>query len=225
MDEYISEKEQIDRLREWWRANGWYLLGGAALGLIALFGYRQFQAYEHGVAENASALFRQLESAAADDNLAEVERIAGTLAAEYAGSPYADHASLMIARMVLVSDTERAAAQLRSVMERTGDEDLAVIARLRLARVLAYQEKYSDALTLLQQPAPSAFSARIAEIRGDILLAQGDTNGARAAFAEALVTDGSDLLDRSMVQMKLGSLLGAVGSSPVVDPAAIGGEG
>jgi predicted negative regulator of RcsB-dependent stress response len=225
MDEYLSEKEQVDRLREWWRANGWYLLGGAALGLIALFGYRQYQAYEHGIAENASVLFRQLESAAADDNLAEVERIANTLSQDYAGSPYADHASLMVARMLLVSDTERAAGELRSVMDRTTDDELAVIARLRLARVLAYQEKFADALALLREPAPSAFSARIADIRGDILLAQGDTNGARAAFAEALVADGSDLLDRSMVQMKLGSLLSTIGSSPVVDPAAIGGEG
>jgi predicted negative regulator of RcsB-dependent stress response len=225
VDEYISEKEQLERLRDWWRSNGWYLLGGAALGLLALLGYRQYHAYMDGRAENASVLYRQLESAAADDNLAEVERLANSLHQDFVNSPYADHASLMVARMVLVSDTQRAADELRRVMDNTSDDELANIARLRLARVLAYQERFSEALELLQIPEPGPFAARIAEIRGDILLAQGDINGARASFAEALVADGSDLLDRSVVQMKLSNLLNTPASSPIVNPAAVGGEG
>jgi predicted negative regulator of RcsB-dependent stress response len=110
-------------------------------------------------------------------------------------------------------------------MDNTSDDELANIARLRLARVLAYQERFGEALELLQLPEPGPFAARIAEIRGDILLAQGDINGARAAFAEALVAVGSDLLDRSVVQMKLSNLLNTPASSTIVNPAAVGGEG
>ena len=35
MDEFLSEKEQIDQIRGWWRENGWYLIGGVALVLLA----------------------------------------------------------------------------------------------------------------------------------------------------------------------------------------------
>ena len=31
MDEYLSEKEQIEQIKQWWNDYGWYLLGGAAL--------------------------------------------------------------------------------------------------------------------------------------------------------------------------------------------------
>ena len=46
MDEYLSDKEQVERLRQWWRENGWFLIGGVALGLLALYGYNQYFAYQ-----------------------------------------------------------------------------------------------------------------------------------------------------------------------------------
>ena len=46
MDEFLSEKEQIDQIREWWRENGWYLIGGVALGVLVLLGWNRFNAYQ-----------------------------------------------------------------------------------------------------------------------------------------------------------------------------------
>ena len=220
MDEYLSEREQIDRMRTWWRENAWYLLGGVTLGLVALFGYGRYQDTISARAEAASVLYRQLESAANDDNLAEAERLLATLQEEYSGSVYTDQGSLMLAKLVLVRDTDRAAAELRRVMDNSDDPDLAMIARLRLARVLAYREQYAEALALLPSEGAGSFSARISEIRGDIFLAQGNRDAARAAFAESLVEQGSDLLDREFVQMKLSSLLVALETTPTVNPAA-----
>ena len=32
VDEYLSDNEQVERLRTWWRENGWFVIGGAAPG-------------------------------------------------------------------------------------------------------------------------------------------------------------------------------------------------
>jgi predicted negative regulator of RcsB-dependent stress response len=209
VDEYISEKEQLQRIREWWNDNGWYLLGGVVLGLAGLFGYNRYQDYVAGDAEAAAALYAQVETAANDDNLTDVERLLGVLRAEHAGSAYTDQAALLAARLHLVRDTDRAAAELREVMQ-SKDSDLAMVARLRLARVLAYQEKYDEALGLLDVDEPGPFAARIADIRGDIYSASGDREAAQLAFTEALVAPGAELLDRNFVQMKLTDLTNPV---------------
>lgn len=210
MDEYLSEKEQIERIKGWWSDNGWYLIGGIAIGLLGLFGYRQYEAYTNTRAEDAAALYQALEAAVDDDDIDEVDVLLAELRADHGGSPYTDHAGLLTARLVLVRDSARAAAELRRVIESTRDSELAMIARLRLARVLAYREEYDAALEILRFDEPGQFASRISDIRGDIYLAQGDTDAARAAFAEALVAPGADMLDRNFVQMKLGELLSTI---------------
>jgi predicted negative regulator of RcsB-dependent stress response len=221
VDEYISEKEQIQRIRNWWNDNGWYLIGGVVLGVAGIFGYGRYQGYVAGEAEAAAALYRQVETAANDDNLADVERLLGVLRSEYEDSAYTDQAALLAARVHLVRDTDRAVSELRDVMT-SKDADLAMVARLRLARVLAYQEKYDEALALLDVPEPGPFAARIADIRGDIYVAQGDRQAAQLAFTEALVATGADLVDRSFVQMKLADLTNpvrAAAEEPAVETA------
>jgi len=232
VDEYLSEKEQIERIREWWSDYGWYLLGGVAIGLAGLFGYRQYQSGMDAAAESASALYVELEAAVADDDRAAVESALATLKSEYAGSPYTDNAALLLARMVLISDPDRASAELRSVMENSGDPELAMIARLRLARVLAWQEKSDEALALLDIDDAGSFAARMADIRGDILAARGELDAARAAFTSALILPGSDALDRNYLQIKLTNLelprsadtAGALEVLPEVDLDSIGSE-
>ena len=106
----------------------------------------------------------------------------------------------------MVRDPERAAEELRYVLDTTDDPQLALIARIRLARVLAYREDYDAALDILDIDDPGQFAGRISEIRGDIYQARGDVEAARAAYAEALVAAGSENIDRSFVQMKLSDL-------------------
>jgi predicted negative regulator of RcsB-dependent stress response len=101
------------------------------------------------------------------------------------------------------------------------DGELAMIARLRLARVEAYRENYDQAMTVLDVEAPGMFEARIAEIRGDVHAARGELEQAREAYVRALTSSGSDVLDRNFVQMKLNDIRPDAGAPPAAQaPAA-----
>jgi predicted negative regulator of RcsB-dependent stress response len=221
VDEYLSEKEQLEQIRQWWADYGWYLVGGAAIALLGFYALQAWENRQDALAESAATLYRELEGAVEDDDLGEAERVFAVLQAEHAGSPYTDNGALLIARTALVSDTDRAIAALRGVMDDSDDAELAMIARLRLARILGWREQRDAALELLSVDEPGPFAARISEIRGDVLFASGDSDGARAAWTAALILPGADAIDRSFLQIKLNSLMSAQPLSAIEPPAEV----
>ena len=69
-------------------------------------------------------------------------------------------------------------------------------------------------------PEAGQFAGRIAEIRGDIHVALGETDAARTAYLEAMVAPGAELLDRGFLQMKLSDLPGTLPAPAADAPAA-----
>jgi predicted negative regulator of RcsB-dependent stress response len=215
LDEFLSEKEQLERIRAWWRENGWYLVGGAVLGALLLFGWNRYRAHELQQAELASALYDELREAVEANTENRAREILAEIERDYPSTPYADQAALLVARLDVVRNPEAAESELRQVMEQSDDPGLARIARLRLARLLAYREAYTEALALLEaERDPGPFAARFDEVIGDIQVALGNHEAARAAYQRALSSPaGEILLDRNFVQMKLDDLPAASGTS------------
>jgi predicted negative regulator of RcsB-dependent stress response len=216
VDEYLSDKEQVERLRQWWRENGWFLIGGAALGGLAIYGYTQYFAYQARQSEQAAALYALVKQEVDDGDTQEAATRLTEMRSEFPKQAYTFQAAMLLAGTEIVTAPDAAAEKLRFTMERSDDPDLAMIARLRLARVLAYRDQHQEALALLNVTAPGQFAGRIAEVRGDIHVALGETEAARTAYLEAQAASGAELLDRSYLQMKLLDLPGA---APVVVPA------
>jgi predicted negative regulator of RcsB-dependent stress response len=209
VDEYLSDKEQLERVRQWWRENGWFLIGGVAIGLLAIYGYRQYFAYQDRQAETAGALYAAVKQAVDGSDTTAAETRFKELQSEYPDHAYTHQAALLIARAEVVTAPDVATEKLRLAMESSDDPELAMIARLRLARLLAYREQYDEALKLLDVASPEQFAGRISEIKGDIHVARGEIDAARTSYLEAMVASGAELLDRSFLQMKLADLPGA----------------
>lgn len=206
MDDYLSDKEQLERLRQWWRENGWFLIGGAALGLLGIYGYNQYFAYKDRQSEAAYVVYEEISREIEDGDLADAEARLTTMRGEFPAHVYTLQAALLVAGNQVVTAPDSAIEKLRYVMDESDDPELSMVARLRLARVLAYRERHQEALALLDVPNPGQFAGRIAEIRGDIHAALGETDAARSAYLEAMVASGAELLDRSFLQMKLADL-------------------
>jgi predicted negative regulator of RcsB-dependent stress response len=94
------------------------------------------------------------------------------------------------------------------VLDRGADEHRGV-ARLRLAAVLLDEKKYEEALKVLDGNKDEAFAAPAADLRGDIMLAQGRLDEARAAYKLAVDKAGPANPVRSVAGTKLNALGGA----------------
>lgn len=206
--EDLTDIEREEVLRRWWKDNWLWILGGVALGLALLGGWRYWQNYRVERAEAAESRYLAEIQALGGNKREEAERLATELREQYGSSPYADQADLALARAALDRrDFDEAARRLRVVVDQSDDAELAKVARTRLARVLIEQGKHDEALGLLDAAQAGAFAALYHEIRGDALAAKGDRAGAAREYGLALAdASAASGLDRAYVELKRGAL-------------------
>ena len=206
--EELSEKEQLDAMRSWWQENGRYVIGGVVLGVAILVGWNQWRG---GIAQTetaASALYEDVMSATGAGNLDAANAAATELFADYAATIYAAQARLAMARLYMDKGRDQDAADvLRVLVESGGDNEIQLIGRLRLAKVLLYQDKAEEVVDLLQGQGEHAFAARYSEVLGDAYTALGSYAEAEAAYTAALLDDPAvRTVDSALIQLKLNDL-------------------
>lgn len=207
MDDYLSEKEQIQKIRQWWSENGAFVIAGLVLGIGGLTGWNYWQSWQDRQAEQASAVYQELVAAADGGDRASATTGLETLIAEYGRTPYADQGRLMVARLnVEQGDLAAAADLLGEMVEGTRDPELERIGRVRLARVLIADGRADEALDVLDLDRAGIFMARFHELRGDILADRGETEAAREEYGLALANAVSGVVDSQAVRLKLDAL-------------------
>jgi predicted negative regulator of RcsB-dependent stress response len=216
VEEYLSDREQEEALRSWWRENWRWIFGGIALGLALLFGWNYFQTYREERAYRAAQLYAEIEAALNSDNADKAGQLLNGLTSDFDASAYAQEARLLVAKShVNHGKFDDAVTLLRAVIDKSKDKEMAQIARLRLARVLLQQGKHDEALKLLDTQTAGEFAAQEREIRGDANVAKGNMEAARAEYAAALA-GGDAQIDRPLVELKLQEVGGV---APSASPA------
>jgi predicted negative regulator of RcsB-dependent stress response len=190
-----NEDETLDQLKTWWARYGTPLLLSVAVVLLSFSGWRYWTSSNLEAASEAQALQQQMATAMqrlavnTEDKAAntDVQRLGQQLINEYASTPYAVDAALLLAkRAVDTGDLAAAEKQLRAAIELKPSAEITLLAKTRLARVLAARKQYPAALAVLDELGDDVAAAPlVAEVRGDILLLQGQRDAAGKAYAAA----------------------------------------
>lgn len=196
MEIYNNEEQQVEAIKAWWKEYGNMALGGIAMGLALVYGYRFYQDSQIKAQEKASDAYEQL---------AESSQYDGFLK-EYNNSGYTPLVELKLAKVqVEAGEYEKAEQTLAAVANSSAHPaELREVARFRQARVLLQLEKFDAAVALLNGAWSEGLKGAATELKGDALARKGDTNGARAAYAEAMLV--STGVAQNTLKMKMGDL-------------------
>ena len=217
MDDYLSEKEQWEWVKTQVRESGPAVVLAILVALAGVFGWRWWQAHLDVQRLAAGAKYMRMVQSLERGDRSQALVSLGELERDYAGSPYTDQGKLLAAR-VYVDDgqLDLAARMLADVAEHSKDKDLALIARLRLARVQIAQGKADNALaTLGAAPGAGAFAAGYHEVRGDAYYAKGDKAQALSEYRSAQSAGGGT--DAQLLGLKVADL---TAGAPPASPAA-----
>lgn len=215
MADHLTDEEQLEQLKNWWKENGATLLIAVLIGLITYFGFQSWQTYQQRQAESSSLLYNELLEALETQENAElseeqkttVNYLVEQLQDEHASSQYAINAGLFAAK-IAVEDQKLDVAEdhLKWVLEKA-DETIKPLVSIRLARVLIAKQEYGEALELLDIEEANSFFSLAVELKGDIAAAREDWSSARELYQQAIDNLGeASSLRRQLLPIKRDNL-------------------
>lgn len=202
----LSDDEQSERIKTWWKENGTSVIAGTVLGIAVIVGVNYWRTYQADQAEAAAELYYQL-LADGDGPAADAGR---KLIDDYSSTAYAGKAALFLAKMAFeAGDTDRAAAHLEWALAEAPDPGDRKVARLRLARLALSRGDPERAEAVLSEMQSGGYESEYRELLGDIAMARNDPATARSEYEAALdaVPEQSGFAD--MLNHKLDAAIGA----------------
>jgi predicted negative regulator of RcsB-dependent stress response len=203
----LEEQEQIAEIKAWWKRYGNLVLLATTAALLTVAAHQGWRYYRHQQSLSAITLYEQLEQAERAAEHKKVRDIAAQITNKYGPTVYATMAALASAKAAfLTGDLATARTQLQWVVDNARDDEIKDIARLRLAGVLLDEKNYDAALKLLEKQPVESLAGLYADLKGDILAAQGKHAEARSAYQMALDKSESGSAYRATIQLKLDAL-------------------
>ena len=202
MDVYKTEEEQVQAIKHWWKENFVSLIAGIVIGAIILFGYKYWTESKQSQAQQASNIYSQILLSKNDKEKSTLE-----LQSNYAGTPYAALATLLLAKEnINANEIDKAISQLKWVIDNNHSEGIQHIAQQRLARVYLSQDNIESAEALIKGVKENGFAVAYNEIRGDINLAKKLPVQAKENYRLALSSMSQGDQRYAIIKMKLDDL-------------------
>jgi len=204
MDIYASDDEKGEEIKQWWRDNGRAVIIGIVFGVSLLYSGRYWLNYQTSLAEQASLSYQQVATLLTEDKKVEADEKTQLLLSEFSSTPYAVFAAFDMAKKTAeLNDNETAKTYLQWIIDNAELSGHQALAQLRLSELLLTESKFDPALALVTQPTIVSFTSLYAELKGDILVAQGKDSEARLAYQTAMMTLGQGEPRQSILQLKL----------------------
>ena len=182
----LEEQDQLDALKSWWKTNGNKVLIIAGLVIAGVVGYQGWKQYQAKQSAEASARFMELGDASPTD-VKTIQSISAGIIDQYSSTPYAARAALLAAKAnYAAKDIDSAVSQTEWAYKNATEQSVKSLAQLQLAALKFEQKKYDDALKLINEKHEASFDALFADLKGDILVAQGNKTEAKVAYEDAV---------------------------------------
>lgn len=203
----LEEQEQLDQLKAFWKQYGNLITWTLTLVLAGFAAWNGWNWWQRDQSVKAAAMFDELEKAAQAGDAERAGGIFKDLRERYGRTVYAAQGGLLAAKAQAdKAKADDAQATLAWVAENAGEDEYRTIARLRLAGVLLDAKKYDEALKQLDGARGKEFEALVADRRGDVLMAQGKAEDAKAAYLQAWKAMDEKVGYRRLIEAKLTSL-------------------
>ena len=189
-----SDEEKAEELKAWWKSNGISVAAGIGLAIAGMFGWQQWQQHKLDQSEGASKILSQI-----NKNPSDVELLK-KINSEYGNTPYASLAALNAAKAACNANKSDDCISQLKVASNSSQADIAIVAKIRLARTLISAQKLDEAGTIISGIKSSAYGSLVAELNGDLWLAKKDLSKAREAYDKALLSSGGQ--NSQLLKMK-----------------------
>lgn len=207
-----TEQEQLEELKNFWTEYGKPIFIGILLAVAVLAGWKFWKSHQLTnqirEAQSYQLLVFTMMQPTDKINVSEIQTAAQQLQTDNPNSYYAQYAKFYLAKLAVdTGKLDEAAKALQEVLAKPSDVVIGELARQRLAQVLSAQGKVDDALKLLDAPLDNAFIVSRQELKGDLLLTQGNVDQARAVYKEALAAaEAEKSPNQLIIKIKLNDL-------------------
>jgi predicted negative regulator of RcsB-dependent stress response len=213
----LEEQEQLDDIKHFWKQYGNPISGVLIAVLGSFAAWNGYQYWQRGQAEQAAALFDEVERVSREGDAEKLGRAFGEMKDRFAATAYAPQAGLLVAKTLSESGKQdEAKTALVWVADKSKDPGYAAVGRLRLAGLQLEAKAYDEALKTLDTAFPEEFVALQADRRGDVYMAQDKKAEAKEQYLKAYQRMGEGVDYRRLVVVKLNSL----GVDPAADTSA-----
>ncbi len=208
----LEEQEQLDQLKHFWAKYGNLITLTLVLALGGFAAWNGWQFWQNRSAVQAAVLYDELERAVQARDAERVQRVVADLQSQHSRTLQAAQGGLLAARTLHdAQKPDEARAALQWVVDKGSDDAYQAIARVRLAGLLMDKQAYDEAIKVLDAKMPPSMAPLAADRRGDVLMAQGQRDAAKAAYLAAYRDMPVEAGYRNLIEAKLAALGVAVG--------------
>jgi predicted negative regulator of RcsB-dependent stress response len=179
----LEEQEQLAAFKAWWHDNRTWLVGTLLVCAVVVGGWRGWHYYQNKQANDSAILYASFVQQVESNDIKRVNDAAAAVMEKFPSSAYGSRAALLAAQMNEQSkDVAKAKTQLQWVIDHSSEAGLKDVASLRLVAILLDEKKYDEASKLLDAKHQKSFDGLYADLKGDVLSAQGKMEEAKTSY-------------------------------------------
>ncbi|CAM2907351.1 YfgM family protein [Legionella worsleiensis] len=207
MSVYMTEEEQLEVIKKWWKRYGNLVSVFLSVILLCVAGYRYMHWHQDKLKQQASTTYENMMLAYSNQNIKSVRSFANQLIKDYDHTVYADVAHMTLAKIyVSKNKLDKAQSELRFVADHSNMTALKQIAKIRIARLMAAEKAYTNALKELTSVVDNTYLPVINELKGDIYGATGQYQEAINAYRLAIDEVKTNGMGNLFLEMKSNEL-------------------